>query len=69
MSETAEELLNKLILVSSKGFIPTVIVGDTDVRMTLETGLGIKANSNKEPNYKGIESKSSRVSENKKKRE
>jgi len=63
LSETAEELLNKLTLISNKGFISTVVVGDTGVGMTLEAELGIKANSSRSPDYKGIELKSSRVSE------
>ena len=48
--------------VSRKGFIKTMRPGDTGVGFTLETLLGIEANSNKAPDYKGIELKSSRVS-------
>lgn len=57
----ANELLQKLIIVSKKGFIPTVTNGDTGVGMTLESELGISANSSKAPDYKGIELKASRV--------
>lgn len=64
ISETANELLQKLILISHKGFIPTVTHGDTGVGMTLESELGISANSSKNPDYKGIELKSSRVDKN-----
>jgi len=61
LSITAKELLNKLIIISNKGFIPTTVNGDTGVGMTLESALGISANSSKAPDYKGIELKASRV--------
>ena len=61
-SSTASELLTMLSEVSRKGFIKTMRPGDTGVGYTLETLLGIEANSKKAPDYKGIELKSSRVS-------
>ena len=61
-SDVANELLTMLSEVSHKGFIKTMRPGDTGVGYTLETLLGIEANSKKAPDYKGIELKSSRVS-------
>ena len=54
-------LINKLEIISAKGFIDTLRSGDTGVGMTLETLLGIKANSNRAPDYFGIEIKAKRV--------
>jgi hypothetical protein len=45
----AGELLALLREISSKGFLPTLRPGDTGVGYTLETLLGISANSNKAP--------------------
>lgn len=56
----AEELLAKLKRVSARGFIGTVRAGDTGVGATLEDALGIRANTNKGPDYRGIEIKASR---------
>lgn len=61
LSPIANELLHKLIIISQRGFIPTIVNGDTGVGMTLEAALGISANSSKKPDYKGIELKASRV--------
>ncbi len=60
-SEVATELLQKLSIISRKGFIPTITAGDTGVGMTLENELRISANSSKSPDYKGIELKATRV--------
>ena len=60
LQPVAVELLGKLIDISSKGYIPTLRSGDTGVGYTLETLLGIAANSSKSPDYGGIELKSSR---------
>ena len=60
-SDIADELLNKLVKISNKGFIRTVTSGDTGIGMTVESELGIVANSSRSPDYKGIELKSSRV--------
>ena len=60
LSGTASELLGKLKDISSRGFIQTMRPHDTGVGFTLETLLGIKANSSKAPDFKGIEIKSAR---------
>jgi len=54
------ELLDRLRSISGRGFIPNLREGDTGVGFTLETQLGISANSSKSPDYKGIEIKSRR---------
>lgn len=54
-----EELLNKL-KVLAKEPISFPAKGDTSIGMALESALGIPPNSNKKPDYKGIELKSSR---------
>lgn len=55
------ELLDMIRAISRKGFVPTLRPGDTGIGMTLETLLGIKANANKAPDYKGIEIKAKRL--------
>jgi hypothetical protein len=55
------ELIERLRAIAGRGFMPTLRVGDTGVGMTLETALGIAANSNKAPDYKGIELKAKRI--------
>jgi hypothetical protein len=55
-----EELLERLSDIAGKGFIKTLRPGDTGVGFTLETLLGIAANSSKKPDYNGIELKASR---------
>lgn len=57
----AVELLDKMREVSRRGYVPTLRAGDTGIGMTLETLLGIKANANKSPDYKGIEIKAKRL--------
>ena len=57
----AEELLSKLRIIHSRGFLPTVTCGDTGVGMTLESHLGLPPNCNRAPDYKGIELKASRM--------
>lgn len=59
-SDAAEELLELLRAISARGFIRTLRPGDTGVGMTLETLLGIAANSKQAPDYKGIELKAKR---------
>lgn len=61
-SPSCLELLSKLREVCSRGFLPNLRQGDTGVGMTLESALGIKSNSNKAPDYKGIEIKTKRHS-------
>jgi hypothetical protein len=60
-SSTFEELLDRLERIAAKGYIKTLRPGDTGVGYTLETLLGIAANSSKKPDYKGIELKASRL--------
>jgi hypothetical protein len=60
LSPVADELLSKLGEISRLGWIKTLRKGDTGVGFTLESMLGISANSSKSPDYKGIELKSGR---------
>lgn len=55
------ELLDLIQEISRRGYIPTLRPGDTGIGMTLETHLGIAANANKTPDYKGIEIKAKRL--------
>lgn len=59
----SDELLEKLRVIHQMGFVPTVTSGDTGVGMTLENLLGLPPNCNRNPDYKGIELKSSRMSD------
>lgn len=56
----ASELLAMLRSVASLGFVESMRPGDTGVGYTLETLLGIDANTSRSPDYKGIEIKASR---------
>jgi hypothetical protein len=56
-----EELLEMIRDVSAQGFVRTLRPGDTGIGMTLETMLGIAANTSKAPDYKGIELKAKRI--------
>ena len=55
------ELLTKLRAISSSGYVSSLRTGTTGVGMTLETLLGISANSSRAPDYRGIEIKTSRL--------
>ena len=57
----AEELLAKLKGIHKQGFLPSITPGDPGVGDTLENALGISRNNSKQPDYKGIELKSSRL--------
>lgn len=57
----ARELLGKLREVAERGYVKSLRPGPTGVGMTLETLLGIEANSSKSPDFKGIELKASRT--------
>jgi len=59
-SDIANELKQLLIAIKAKGPIRSMRAGSTGIGFTLETLLGIKANSSKTPDYKGIEVKSGR---------
>lgn len=61
ISDTALELLDKMKAVAGQGYIKTLRSGTTGVGYTLETLLGIAANSSRKPDYKGIEIKSYRA--------
>ena len=60
VSGNFKELLERLTEIAGKGFIKTMRPGDTGVGYTLESLLGISANSSKKPDYNGIELKASR---------
>jgi hypothetical protein len=55
------ELLELLKGISEKGFVASTTNADSGVGDTLEALLGIRRNSNRAPDYKGIEIKSSRL--------
>lgn len=57
----ALELLDRLKAVADKGWVQSLRSGPTGVGFTLETMLGIAANSNRAPDYKGIEIKAGRA--------
>jgi MvaI/BcnI restriction endonuclease family len=57
----ARELLAKLRGIAARGYIRTLRAGPTGVGFTLETLLGIEANANRAPDYKGIEIKAGRT--------
>ena len=57
----AMELLDRLKAVANKGWVQSLRSGPTGVGYTLETMLGIAANSNRAPDYKGIEIKAGRT--------
>ncbi len=61
-SHYESELLELLKGISEKGFVPSTTNSDSGVGDTLEALLGIQRNSNRAPDYKGIEIKSSRLS-------
>tara|TARA_Y100000588_G_scaffold278878_1_gene295573 strand:- start:2591 stop:3802 length:1212 start_codon:yes stop_codon:yes gene_type:complete len=60
-NDVQAELIKKLREISSFGYIPTIIPGDTGIGMTLERQLGITVNTSRGPDYKGIEIKAKRV--------
>ena len=64
LSDVQKELISKLKKVHEKGWIKTLRAGDTGVGFTFETLIDIQANSSKEPDFKGIEIKTSRKNGN-----
>lgn len=56
-----EDLLALLREVAKRGYVRTMRPGDTGVGMTLETLLGIAANSSQLPDFRGIELKAKRL--------
>lgn len=61
VAETLKKLHEKISAVSALGWIPTKRAGDTGIGYTFESLLGIAANSSRDPDYAGIELKSSRL--------
>jgi len=59
-TSVAEELLAMLHAVAARGPAPGIRSGDTSIGATLEDLLGIRQNSSRAPDYKGIEIKSAR---------
>lgn len=60
----AMELLAKLREIHLLGFLPSITKGDPGVGDTLEHALGIERNNSKQPDYKGIELKATRITRN-----
>ena len=60
LSTDADELLSMMRNIANRGYVKTLRAGDTGVGYTLETLLGIAANSSKGPDFRGIEIKSGR---------
>lgn len=54
-------LLQKMRTISKLGYVDSLRIGDTGVGMTLETMLGISANSSRVPDFMGIEIKAQRL--------
>lgn len=63
-ASVAIELLEKLKIIHNKGFLRSITPGDPGVGDTLENALGISRNNSKNPDYKGIELKSTRLTRN-----
>lgn len=60
----AEELLEKIQAIHDSGFLPSITPGDPGVGDTLEHALGIERNNSRNPDYKGIELKATRMTRN-----
>ena len=60
----SQELLKKLHAIHKQGFLPSITSGDPGVGDTLEHALGISRNNRKQPDYKGIELKATRLTRN-----
>ncbi len=56
-----QHLLSSLRSIAAEGWIKSLRDGDTGVGYTLETKLGIAANSRRTPDYMGVELKSKRI--------
>ena len=59
--QALQELLYRLAGIARQGFVRSLRAGPTGVGFTLETLLGIKANSSRSPDFKGIEVKAHRL--------
>lgn len=60
----AKELREKIQEIHNRGFLRSITSGDPGVGDTLENALGISRNNSKNPDYKGIELKSTRLTRN-----
>lgn len=60
LDASAAELLELLREICRKGFVRSLRAGDTGIGFTLESMLGIRANTARTPDFKGIELKASR---------
>lgn len=58
------ELLGKIQAIHDEGFLPSITPGDPGVGDTLEHALGINRNNDKNPDYKGVELKATRLTRN-----
>ena len=59
-SSVAVELLGKFRELAANGPLRAIGCGSTSIGLTIETALGIKRNSSRDPDYKGIEVKAKR---------
>lgn len=66
--QVAKELLHKIQLIHNQGFLRSITPGDPGVGDTLENALGISRNNSQQPDYKGIELKTTRLTRNGSKR-
>ncbi|MGP5731966.1 MvaI/BcnI family restriction endonuclease [Arthrobacter rhombi] len=60
-NQVYEELLEMLTDLHREGYVPAIKKGDTAIGHLIETKLGIQQNSSKNPDYNGVELKSSRA--------
>lgn len=60
-NQVFSELLELLTDIHKEGYVPTYKTGDTAIGHLIETRLGIKQNSSRLPDYKGVEIKSTRA--------
>lgn len=65
----AKELLGKMREIHARGYLQSITSGDPGVGDTLEFALGISRNNSKEPDYKGIELKTTRITRGGEKRQ
>jgi hypothetical protein len=63
-TSNVRELLALMRAISAKGFIRAPVDGSTAIGRLLESELGIEMNSRAQPDFKGIEIKSSRATKN-----
>lgn len=61
IERSVEKLLEMMREIGKMGFVDSLRPGDTGIGFTLETLLGIEANSSTAPDFEGIEIKASRM--------